>query len=232
MSVSSAKIDTAKLNRSIKKYAKAFGESSAQAVTRWSVQTCRELAKYSQPFKGGMTAHRKSMWKDALHCVIPIEGKSPKGAAALKTPLQIMEWVDLNRTMKGRRVPKLPINQRKKCSMTNLKKAIKIKSNRGGIAKGGWIGAGDEIAKNQTGLNKFNIGSNFIKYAHNHSYIGIAKPPPNGFKPVAEITNQARHSGNDYVLRTSQIDKAISDGRRKCLKFYKIVLNKLNKNKR
>jgi len=224
-----ATVDVAKLERSIKKYAKAFGESSAQAVTRWSVQTSRELAKYSQPFKGGMKAHRSSMWKDALNCVIPIEGKTPKGAAALKSPLQIMEWIDSNRIRRGRRVPKLPIGQRKKCSMANLKKAITIKAKRAGLAKGGWIGAGDQIAKNQTGSNKFSIGSNFLKYAHKHSYIGTAKAPQNGFRPTAEITNQARHSSNDYVLRSNQIQKAIADGRKKCLNFYRIVVNKLNK---
>lgn len=224
-----AEVDIAKLERSIKKYAKAFGESSAQAVTRWSVQTSRELAKYSQPFKGGMKAQRSSMWKDALNCIIPIEGKSPQGAAALKSPQQIISWIDENRTRRGRRVAKLPINQRKKCSMANLKKAITIKSKLAGLAKGGWLGAGNEIAQNQTGSNKFSIGSSYIKYAQKHKYAGKAKAPQNGFNPVAEISNQSRHSGNEYVLRQNQIKKAIADGRRKCLNFYKIVVNKLNK---
>ena len=223
-----ATIDQKKLEKSIKRYAKAFGESSAQAVTRWSVQTCRELAKYSQPF-GKEKAYLKPMWKDALNCVIPLEDKNPQGRASLRTPEEITRWIDKNRTKRGKRVPELPINQRKKCSMFNLKRAIAIKAKKAGMAKGGWIGAGKQIAKNQTGSDKFSIGSSYISYAHDHSELGNAKPPQNGFKPTSTIANLARHAGTHYVLKTSHIKRAIADGRKKCLKFYEVVVNKLNK---
>lgn len=225
-----ATINQRKLEKSIRRYAKQFGESSAQAVTRWSVQTCRELAKYTQPF-GKNTAQRKPIWKDALNCVIPLKGRQPRGLFALKTPQEIIDWIDVNRIRRGRRVPKLPVNQRKKCSMDNLKRAIEIKSKQLGMAKGGWIGAGQQIARNQIGTNRINIRSNFISYAHKFANLGTATPPTNGFKPVATTTNKARHGSTNYVLRMSQIKRAIADGRKNTLKFYKNVLNKINNKK-
>jgi hypothetical protein len=221
MSKVTAKVDIRKLERSIKQYAAKLGESNAQAVIRWSVQTCLEIAKYNQPFNGNQKMHRLSILKDISNCIITSSSANAKGKTALKTPQEIIDWVNLNRTLKGRRVPKLPIGQKKRASKANVNRVIKDKMTRAGMARGAWIGAGNAIGSKQRGSNRVSIGVNRFKFAQKHTSKGTAKPPIAGFRSVAIMKNLVKHSGNDYVLRQSHIMRAIADGRIKCLNFYR-----------
>lgn len=218
-----------KLDNSIRKYSKKFGDSTAQATVRMATSTARELAKYSQPFGASRKANLGAIRKDALNAVILQEGKTPKGSTALKTPDEMIAWMDKNRVGKGRRVAKLDIRLRRRVSLKTFNKAVSIKMQRAGMVKGAWIGAGNRIASAQTGSGRITIGSNFMKYAQKHSGLGSAKPPSSGFKPVSQITNSLNYSSDPYVLRKSQIDTALSDGKKKALKWYKYALRLIDK---
>lgn len=231
MSRVTATIDKAKLERSIKRYAAKLGESNAQAVIRWSVQTCLEVAKYNQPFNGKASVHRNTIRKDINNCVVSIKGRTPRGQSALKTTQEIIDWVDLNRIKRGRRVPKLPIQQRKKATESMVNKVVRIKMERAGMARGAWIGAGNEIGRHQRGSNRISIGVNRYKFAQKHTGLGRARRPIPGFNPIAVMKNLARHSSSEYVLRKDHIYLAIADGRKKCLNYYRKTLAAINRSK-
>jgi hypothetical protein len=229
MKVTKASLDMRKLDRSIKNYSKKFGDSTAQATIRMAVSTARELAKYSQPFGSSRKANLGAIRKDALNTVIVEEGKTPRGSTALKTPEEMIAWMDQNRIKKGRRVPKMDIRLRRRVSLRTFNKAVSIKMQRAGMAKGAWIGAGNRIASSQTGSGKITIGTNFMKYAQKHSGLGSAKPPSSGFKPFSQITNNSSYSSDPYVLRSSHIDAALNDGKKKALKWYQYALRLIDK---
>lgn len=231
MSRVTASVDIAKLERSIKKYAAKLGETNAQAVIRWSVQACLEIAKYNQPFNGNAKAHRQSIRSDINNCIVSIKGRTPKGISALKTTQEVLDWVDINRIKRGRRVPLLPISQRKKAKDTLIRKVVTDKMSRAGMARGAWIGAGNSIGRHQKGTNRIAIGVNKFKFAQKHTKYGNSRRPIPGFNPVAVMTNKVKHSGNEYVLRREHIMQAVGDSRKKTLNFYKARLREINNNK-
>ena len=70
-----AEIDQPKLERSLKRFAKQFGDTNAQAVIRWSVQVCRELAMETQVWGKVKTRKKQegAMYKDALNVLLVVE---------------------------------------------------------------------------------------------------------------------------------------------------------------
>jgi hypothetical protein len=70
-----AKIDRPQLEKSLKKFAKLFGETSAQAVVRWSVQTCRELAMETQAWGKVQTKKKQegAILADAYNVLLVVD---------------------------------------------------------------------------------------------------------------------------------------------------------------
>lgn len=244
-----AKLDTNKLTRSIKGYTKKLGVSQSQAVIRWSIAICRELALSTQVYGKTKTKQKQqgAILKDAYNCLIVVDRlkKNKKkgftafskgktfGVAenyALQEEKSVNDWINTNKK-KGKRTNFLPRNQKKTCDNKTFKAAMKQTFARIGLAKGAWIGAGNDIARAQSGSDKQTIGKNFLAYAQKHASMGSANKPQNGFKPVAKITSRIKYSNLDYVLKGSQIKKAISFGLKKTTKFYAMILKRLDKQK-
>lgn len=230
-----AKFDMPKLERSLKSFARDFGDTSAQAVVRWSVQTCRELAFEAQPFgaKQVRERQRKAIVADTMRVVHAVRTSTPamrKSRRWLDTPDAVNAWMDANRGRNHRTRP-LSDADKKICLFTNMKKAVAARMKKAGIAKGGFIGAGQEIARAQTGADQLQIGRNFLSYAQKQSRFGDATKPQSGFKPVATLRNNAAHSSTDYVLKRSAIDKAIGFGLRKTINWYRHAMKRLDQKK-
>ena len=64
----------ASMVRKLKKLSKSYGESQEQAVKRWGVQTCRDLAKYTLVVGSKPKFHKKAMMKDALNVIYSFDG--------------------------------------------------------------------------------------------------------------------------------------------------------------
>lgn len=243
-----AELDQPKLERSLKRFSKQLGESQAQAVIRWSIQVCRELAMETQVWGKVKTRSKQegAMYKDALNIILVVErlektrgrgyvatnqGKSYGVPArkALLDPQMVNNWIELNRTKRNARTAELPATERMVCDQVVFKAAMKIRLARAGMAKGAWIGAGNEIARAQTGADKITIGKNFLNYAQKHKQWGDAKKPSNGWKPVAGITSKLAYSGNPRVLHRSGIDKAIKFGLSKTVKYYQKAIRAIDK---
>lgn len=225
-----ATIDRPKLERSLKRFAKDFGDTNAQAICRWGVQTCRELAGSSQVF-GTSSAAKKKQWNSietGMRTVLSIVPNSTSRKTRLLTSdHEIHQWIDSNQNSRGR-TAKLPIEERLCVTEEMFKKVLRQRQALAGMAKGGWIGAGQEIAAAQRGSDRISIGKNFLGYAHKHGKFGSATKPIGGWKPKAEIFNRARHSGHANVLSQSSAKRAIEWGLKKTVTWYRSALRRQN----
>ena len=226
--------DRPQLERSIKSFSKQFGESSAQAVVRWSVQVCRELALEAQPWGKKQVKQKQlgAIMADALNVVTVSEAipRNSRNKRLIKDPAELCAWMDANKG-EGKRTKALSLPERKICTPRILKAAVKMKMANAGIAKGGFLGAGQEIAKAQRGQERITIGVNFLSYANKHSRFGSARKPSSGFRPTATLTNSASHTSTDYVLRKSAIRRATDWGLKKTVQWYARTIKALDRKK-
>lgn len=225
-----AKIDRQKLQRSLKRFSKEFGDSSAQAVCRWGVQTCRELAKETQVF-GQNSEAKKKQWNSieaGARTIVNIVGKiSGKKARVITSVAELSAWIDQNRGTRGR-TKSVPISQRPFVTAALLEKTIKERRKAAGIAKGGWIGAGQSIAAAQKGTDRINIGKNFLGYAQKHAHFGKSVKPRAEFFPKAELTNTSRHTASTHVMKTTAFRTASDWGLKKTVTWYRSALRRLD----
>lgn len=225
-----ASIDRPRLERSLKRFAKDFGDTTAQAICRWGVQTCRELAGSTQAF-GKSSEAKKKQWNSieaGMNSVLSIVPKSERRSSRLmSSPSEVHAWIDSQQNSKGR-TKKLPIEQRAFVTADLFQNVLKERQKLAGMAKGGWLGAGQQIATAQRGTDRINIGKNFLGYAQKHGRFGSARKPVAGWKPTAEITNRVRHSADSGVLSPAQSKQAIEWGLKKTITWYRAALRRQN----
>jgi len=217
------KNDTAKLEASLKKYSKMFGENSAQAVTRWGVQSGRELAFHTQAYGKVGTKKKQitAITADAKKVVNILPRASKK--LDLQSADECVDWINENRKNKHRRVRRLK-SGRKSVSLTNFRKAIKIKSVSVGKAKGSWLGAAMQIAGKQKGTSRINIGKNYLGYAQKWASLGKAVAAQNGFSPSAKVTSTVDYVADQYVLKKTAISQSVNLALKNTVKWYKKAL--------
>ena len=241
-----AKFDMPKLERSLKRFAKDFGETNAQAVVRWSVQACRELAMETQVWgtKNTRGIQEGAIFADSLNVLLVVDSLQSSGRGyratnqgkvyhvsrdkACLSAEEVNDWIELNRTRRRGRTARLPVYERKACDKRTHTAAMKIRYKRAGMAKGAWLGAGADIARAQTGMDRMAIGKNFLSYAQKHSKWGSARPSLTGWKPFAEITNRTAHSADKNVLTRGGKDRAVAWSLKKTLAWYKKAVKRLN----
>ena len=227
-----AEIDRQRLERSLRDFARRFGDTSAHAVARWGVQVCREMAFETQPYGTKQVKKKQegAIFAD-VYKVIHVIQRIPRGTRnerILHDPQSVCEWMDSNRG-EGRRTKSLSPAEKKMATPKTIKQAVKLKMAKAGIAKGGFIGAGMEIAKAQRGADRINIGRNFLSYAHKHAEeFGDAVKPRPGFTPTAILKNKAAHTSLDYVLKRTASAKAIEFGLKKTIKWYASAIRRMN----
>jgi hypothetical protein len=263
-----ASIDRPKLEKSLKRFSQKFGETNAQAVVRWGVQTCRDLAMETQVFGrnasnsgtgdgkglGPKAIQQRAILRDAYNVlfvaktmksvhwkkgtgflIVMEKGKNPFNVPlhrVLNSPLEVNWWVDMHRTRRRARTAKIPATERKFCSQQVFKKAMADRFKNVGMAKGGWIGAGKEIARAQTGMNRIDIGKNYLSYTHKFARYGSAKKPVKGWTPAAYLTNRVRHVAASNVLKPTQIDKSIQWGLVKTVAWYRAAVRNIDRSQK
>lgn len=246
-----AEFDRKKLEASLKKASSNFGDSTKQAVARWGVQSARQLAIVTQAF--GQSGTRKiqinAIWASWIKC---IEIVDPSYFAAIKSgkirrrqnkagqweaidmemvtedPAKIDAYVQSQRDRRGR----IQSDRGRKIITTKkaMKAAIKKRLENVGMAKGGFLGAGKEIASKQTGTQRINIGKNFMGYAQKHGGLGHARLVGAAIDSEAVLDNNAKHTAQKNVLDPRNANKAIDDALKKTVKWYnkaaKVALDK------
>lgn len=250
-----ATIDRPKLEKSLKRFASDFGETSAQAVVRWSVQTCRELAFETQAWGRSATKSKQQnailrdaynvlfvarsikprAWKKGSGFLVVMEqGKNPFNVEmerVLMSESEVNMWIDSQRKRRGKRTRRLPAVDRKFCDKQTFRKAMHQRFNAVGEAKGGWLGAGQEIAKAQTGQEKIEIGKTYFPYAQKHAHFGSAKKPTSGWRPSSSLTNSVPHVSTNYVLETFDTTKAINWALKKTITWYSKAMKRIDDKK-
>ena len=232
-------LDQVKMERSLKRAADRFGDSTAQAVARWGVHTCRELAEQTQAHGNGGARKRQinSIEAGIVTTVAVLKGaKVRKGTVYgewngkptrfpvqrwLKDAAAVSAWVEKHRGRRGRTPKRLPVAEMAACSLATFKKARTLRGKQAGLAKGPWLGAGQRIAAAQKGTGQIRIGKNFLSYAQKHADKGTATHPRAGFRPEARLSNRARHAGDKYVLKPGAVRDAIRWGGRKTASWYR-----------
>lgn len=225
------------MQRSLRRFAKDFGDSNAQAICRWGVSACREAAKQTQVWGDKSKAAKEKQWgaidAGARACLIVLEPneKPRKGKRnLLDSPDAINQWIEANRRKSGR-VTKLPPEEKKEATADAFRKAMAIRQRLAGIAKGAWLGAGMEIAKRQRGAEKLAIGKNFLGYAQKHASLGRITFNPSSSNPFGLFHNTARHSASSWVVKPSAIREAMDWGLLKTVSWYRRALKAQDKKK-
>jgi hypothetical protein len=224
--------------------AASFGETNHDMIARWGVATCRDLIEKTQSWGTKKDAKKKqetAIWKDinrAVYVIWPqdairrlkkkkLTGMRINGRQVRFTPDQnltsarkVNDFIDLNRTSRKARVPRLAPDLKGACTYEHRRTAAASRMRRIGKAKGGWIGAGIAIgAKSKIG-SRITIGKNIANYAHKYKSGGSATIARSVWHPVGKITNNVAHVSTDYVLKKSDAQKAILNGALKTMKWY------------
>jgi hypothetical protein len=243
------KFDMPKLERSLKRYAKDFGDTTAQAVLRWDIQVNRELAIETQAWGKSGTLKKQSaaMETGALQVILVVESLQSSGKGfrvtnqgktyhaqshkVLSDSNQVNAWIEENRTGSRGYTKRLPVEERRVCTIQVFKRAMRDRSKLAGMAKGGWIGAGNDMARHQKGSGRMTIGVGFLKYAQKHSGMGSSAPPVPGWKPVAKSTNKIRYTASNWVMKSGAFDKASAFGLKKTISWYRHALKAIDRKK-
>ncbi len=244
--------DEASMIRKLKKLGKKYGDTQDQAVKRWGVQTCRELAKYQQPFFAkNKKQYRDILFKDAYKVLLAHEGgarTTKKGNRKishngkivyiqneryLDSEMEIHRWIETNRTLKNKSTTDLPNHKRKWCSQAKLNKVIKLKmDSTAGLSKDGWLDAGDHIARGQKGPRQAKIGKGYLKWARKPLKVGTSKQGRRAMNSFGELVNKVTYAGKSDLLSMSNKRKAIRDGAQKTIKFYEFAIRAENKKRK
>lgn len=251
--VMSVKFDEAKMIRKLGHFAKDVGETQRQAIKRWGVQTCRELARMTEPFgstkKKAGSKLMSAMWSDALNVIYTVERKRKSGSNSYQVTLQgntwnvpqyrfltrpeeVISWIDSNRSKRRGRTRRLATEEKRVCLESTLKRAITLKFKRwGGLAKDSWIDAGNDISRGQRGPKQTKISPAYIKWAQKPQKVGTSKEGRKMMKEMAELISRVSYL-NNYLLKSTNKRKAIQIGLNKTISTYKAILRWKRKNAR
>jgi len=225
-----------KMEASLKRAAKGFGESNAQAVIRWGVSTCRELAVQTQAYGRSSKEQRAAIEAGMNMVVVPLTSMKRTKATVkgiwmgklasfpktrlLKDEVEVNQFIERHRGLRGR-TRKLPIAQRGVCSMPIFKRARTLRNKRAGAAKGPWLGAGEAIGRYQKGSGKVTLSKSSMRFAWKHARRGTARAPRAAMTTQALLINRSKHVGDTYVLKDGAIREAIAWGGRKTATWYR-----------
>jgi len=216
-------MDRAKLQASLRKFGKRFGDSSSQMIARWGVRTAVELAYETQAY-GKRDAKKKqiaAMSKDANQIVFAVTSKIRRKDRELKSPDDVVNWIESHRKGKKKRTEKLAPKDRRMVRKSTFDKAIRKRASAAGMAKGGWLGAAMDMAARQKGQSKISVGKNVLSYAQKHAKFGKSGLRKTEFSPAGTITDSVRHSGLPYVLRSGAFRSVSGFALQKTVRWYR-----------
>ena len=249
-----SKFDVVSMRRKLAKFAAMTGETGAQSITRWGVSTARELAIRTEPFgkaAGGGKGNvlKKAMLKDANNVILTVKKQKAKARSVevtsnsgktysvksdrmLSNVNAVIEWINQNRVTKRKRTKELDIKDKKIALEKDVKSAVAKKYKAtGGLAKSGFIDAGNSMANKQRGERKERIGVSFIKWAQKGQNVGTSRLAKRNFASIGDLVNNVSYVSDKYMLSETNKKMSIQIGARKAINFYRAVI-KANRNKK
>lgn len=253
-----AEVDMKELERSLLATAAIFGEANETGIARWGVAVCRRLVTVTQPWgenaKTAKETEQKAMLKDVNRAFIVVTdpklvsllkkgklgGLTVKGVfypfrpyQQIKTGDGVNLFIEANRKGSKMHVPKMGPGMRCITTGAAVKSAMAKRNKRVLKGKGGWIGAGLGIARFQKSGSRLTIGKNVGGVAHKWKSGGSAGMKKDIWNPEGTLENHFKHVSENYVLKDSDMQKAIADGAKNTITWYeKALQGRLNRKSR
>ena len=219
-------------------YAYEVGETSEQATIRFGVSAARELAKATKPLKSTAGGRKKAAAAAMRRVVEPMGArdfnklrKQAKPRVKLGGqwyPLDKRNLIDddrqLWRIIEGNRVngktKKRPPQSRYICKQAAFNKVATRRGKLWGAAKGAWIGAGKRLARMQSGLDRIDIGKNFLSWAHRHADKGTGRQKGKNHNAIVYLVNNTTGAAKSAGLSSKDADLALHRARKALFKYY------------
>ncbi len=243
------------LERKLLKLGKAYGEGKKQAVKRWGVMLCKQLAEQSAIPKASKKDKAKNyknlLQVDFRKTVVVYNkkvGKAKKGESVkllyeknntvkwvpqkdfISSPEELLSWVDRHRGGRNKEVEAFLGYKRKVVLKSTFNKALKIRYKASsGKVKDGWLDAGDRIGILQKGPNRVAIGKNVYKFLRKPEKLGGAREFGSTFKPAAFLTNKNEYAFKSNVLSRAKTANSINLSLSFTIKWYKNTIRAENK---
>tara|TARA_R110002020_G_C16182965_1_gene764994 strand:+ start:148 stop:897 length:750 start_codon:yes stop_codon:yes gene_type:complete len=219
-------------------YAHEIGETTEQGTIRFGVAVSRELAKATNPLKSTAGSRKKNAAAQMRKVVEPMGArdfnklrKQAKPRVKLggqwyafdkrrliESDRQLWDIIENNRVQGKTR--KLPRDQRYICKQSDYNKVATRRAKLWGAAKGAWIGAGQRLARTQSGLDRINIGKNFLGWAHRHTDKGRGRQQGKDHSSIVYLVNNTTGAAKDAGLSPKRAHLALHHARKALFKYY------------
>jgi hypothetical protein len=131
---------------------------------------------------------------------------------------QLWRVIELNR-VNGKTKKRSP-ETRYICKQSDYNRVATKRARLWGAAKGAWIGAGMAIARKQSGLDRINIGKNFLGWAHRHANKGRGRQSGRNDNTTVILTNKTTGAAKRQGLSPSAAQTALSIARKAVFAYY------------
>lgn len=140
---------------------------------------------------------------------------------------KLYQFWQMNRTRRRSRTPKLPIEKKAFAPPSVFKGALKTAKGNTGLAKSGWLQAGQMIAARQKGADRIRIGKNFLGYAQKHRGHGrITVANGDKFQPAAWLHNTLPYTKDPHVLNPSKAQAQVVWAAKNLLNWYQSAIRR------
>lgn len=237
-------VDMGDIGVSLDTLAFKVGESTEQATIRYGVAAARSLAEATNPKRSTAASRKKSAAVFMRRTVMAINGNtirkllrsgggrlrmtksSGRGAEWVHVGIDkiitnenaLWKWVENNRSQGKTR--NLPAREKRVCSKAVFAAVLKKRQRLWGAAKGAWIGGGQDVAMSQKGLNRINIGKNFLSWAQRHTSKGSGKKVGFSHNTEVHLTNRTTGAAKQEGITNSGIVAALNKARRAVFAYY------------
>ena len=232
-------VDVSDVGEKLHMLAEEINETSTQSTVRLGVGAARALAQATEPRKSTVGSRKKKAAAAMRRVVEPMGArdfnklrKQAKPRVKLGGqwyPLDKRNLIDddrqLWRIIEGNRVngktKKRPPGFRYICKQATFNKVATRRAKLWGAAKGAWIGAGQDIARTQKGLNRINIGKNLLGWAHHHARKGRGRVAVSNFRAEVTLVNNTTGAAKSDGLPQKRISDALHKARKLMWNYYR-----------
>jgi hypothetical protein len=231
-------VDMGDVGVSLDRFAHRVGETTEQATVRYGVAAARSLAEATEPKRSTAGSRKKKAAATMRRVVEPMGARDFNKLAKQKKPRVKLggQWVPLrNRGLihsvrdlwsiieihrVNGKTKKLPPTERYICKQADFNKVVRSRTKLWGAAKGAWIGAGQDVARRQSGMNRISIGKNFLSWAQKHASKGRGIKVGRDHDTTIHLTNNTTGAAKPAGLSIASAQAAIQKARRAVWAYY------------
>ena len=236
-------VDVSDVGEKLHMLAEEINETSTQSTVRLGVGAARALAQATEPRKSTVGSRKKKAAAAMRRVVEPMGARDFNKLRKQAKPRVKLggQWYafdkrrlieddrQLWRVIENNRVngktKKRPPQTRYICKQATFNKVATRRAKLWGAAKGAWIGAGQEIARREKGIDRLSIGKNFLSWTQKHTRKGSGKQVGKGDWTTAILQNNTTGAAKNEGLSRSSVMKALHLGRKATFGYYRARLS-------